>query len=200
MLFVGFARIFKGLYSLSRRTSYRKISWSLVARRFRFRLFQSFWNLTGTSATGLPRYNHYNTQSRGFENSRDLTVRPFTASPVVLQSYNRLPQYQRITLQWLHNGLDGVSNHQPHDSLLNRLFRRRWKKTSKLRVAGLCVGNSQGTGEFPAQRAINAEKGSIWWSHYEPRTMGVIEYTVYQRGRVSLGTLAKMAETKTPLR
>ena len=35
-----------------------------------------------------------------------------------------------ISLQWLHNGRDSVSNHQPHDCLLNRLFRRRSKKTS----------------------------------------------------------------------
>ena len=37
-------------------------------------------------------------------------------------------------------------------------------KTSKLRVIGLCVGNSPGTGdgEFPAQRASNAENVSIW--------------------------------------
>ena len=46
------------------------------------------------------------------------------------------------TLQWRHNDHDGVSNHQPHGCLLNRLFRRRSKKTSKLRVTGLCVGNS----------------------------------------------------------
>ena len=38
---------------LSGRASYCKISWSLEAKRFRFRLFQSFWNSTGTSA--LPR-------------------------------------------------------------------------------------------------------------------------------------------------
>ena len=44
-----------GLYSLSGKTSYRKISWSLEAARFRFRLFQSLWNLTGTSAAALPR-------------------------------------------------------------------------------------------------------------------------------------------------
>ena len=31
------------------------------------------------------------------------------------------------------------------------------KKTSKLRVAGLCAENSPGTGEFPAQMASNAE-------------------------------------------
>ena len=47
-----------------------------------------------------------------------------------------------MSLQWRHNGRDGVSNHQPHDCLLNRLFRRRSKKTSKLRVTGLCAGNS----------------------------------------------------------
>ena len=55
------------------------------------------------------------------------------------------------SLQWRHNGHDSVSNHQPHDCLLNRLFRRRSKKTSKFRVTGLCAGNPLGTGEFPAK-------------------------------------------------
>ena len=44
--------------------------------------------------------------------------------------------------------------------------RRRSKKTSKLCVAGLCGGNSPVTGEFPAQRASNAENVSIWWRHH----------------------------------
>ena len=44
------------------------------------------------------------------------------------------------TLQWRHNGPDCVSNHLPHDCLLKRSFRRRSKKTSKLRVTGLCTG------------------------------------------------------------
>ena len=48
----------------------------------------------------------------------------------------------QITLHWRHNEHDGVLNHQPHGCLLNRLFRRRSKKTSKLRLTGLCVGNS----------------------------------------------------------
>ena len=69
-------------------------------------------------------------------------------------------------LQWRHNGRDSVSNHQPHDCLLNRLFIRRSKKTSKLRVTGLCAGNSPGTGEFPAQMASYAENVSIWWRHH----------------------------------
>ena len=64
-------------------------------------------------------------------------------------------------LLWRHNERDSVSNHQPQDCLLNRLFRCRSKKTSKLRVTGLCEGNSPVTGEFPAQRASNAENVSI---------------------------------------
>ena len=67
------------------------------------------------------------------------------------------------TLQWRHNERDGVSNHQPHQCLPNRLFRRRSKKTSKLRVTGLCAENSPATGEFPARMTSNAENVSIWW-------------------------------------
>ena len=69
-------------------------------------------------------------------------------------------------LQWRHNRRDSVSNHQPHDCLLNRLFRRGSKKTSKLRVTGLCTGNSPVPGEFSTQMASNAEIVSIWWRHH----------------------------------
>ena len=61
-----------------------------------------------------------------------------------------------VSLQWRHNGRDGVSNHSLTMS----------KKTSKLRVTGLCKGNSPVTGEFPAQRASNAKKVSIRWRHH----------------------------------
>ena len=67
------------------------------------------------------------------------------------------PIYTLTSLQWRHDDHDSVSNHQPYGCLLNRLFRRRSKKTSKLRVTGFCVWNSPETGEFPAQRASNAE-------------------------------------------
>ena len=70
------------------------------------------------------------------------------------------------SLRSRHNDNAGVSNHQSRDCLLNRLFRRRSKKTSKLRVIGLCAGNSPGTGEFPAQMASNAENVSISWRHH----------------------------------
>ena len=49
-------------------------------------------------------------------------------------------------LHWLHNVCHGVSNHQRLDLLLNRLFRRTPKKTSKLRVTDLSEGNSLMTG------------------------------------------------------
>ena len=73
---------------------------------------------------------------------------------------------EKGSLRWRHNERDSVSNHQPHDCLRNRLFRRRSKKTSKLRLTGLCVGKSPGTDEFPAQMASYAENVSIWWRHH----------------------------------
>ena len=68
-----------------------------------------------------------------------------------------LEKHFHTALRWRHNERNGVSNHQPHDCLLNRLFRRRSKKTSKLRLTGLCEGNSPVTHEFPRQRASNAK-------------------------------------------
>ena len=59
-----------------------------------------------------------------------------------------LTLWPAMSLQWCHNERDGISNHQPHDCSLNRLFRRRSKKTSKLCVTSLCKGNSPVTGEF----------------------------------------------------
>ena len=75
--------------------------------------------------------------------------------------------WRAISLQWRHNGRDSISNHQPHDCLLNRLFRRRSQKTSKLRTTGLCAGNSSGASEFPAQMASYAENVSIWWCRHD---------------------------------
>ena len=69
-----------------------------------------------------------------------------------------------LLLWWRHNERDGVSHHQHHDCLLNRL-----KKTSEfISVTWLCEGDSLMTGEFPAQRASNAEDVSIWCRHYFP--------------------------------
>ena len=72
---------------------------------------------------------------------------------------------QNFSLLWCHNKHDGISNHRPRDCLLNCSFRHISKKTSKLRVTGLCAGNSM-TGEFPVQMASNTENISNWWHHH----------------------------------
>ena len=65
--------------------------------------------------------------------------------------------HKAITLQWRHNECGGVSNHRRLDCSLNRLFRRRSKKTSKLRVTVLCEGNSPVTRKmFPFDDVIMA--------------------------------------------
>ena len=109
-----------------------------------------------------------------FQTPRRVMVRPVTLCCQCNLRYllvfichlsDQLP-YDTILLQWRHNDLDGVSNHQPHDCLLKRLFTHRSKKTSKLRVTGLCVGNSPVAGELSTQRATNADNASIWWRHH----------------------------------
>ena len=85
-----------------------------------------------------------------------------------------------MTSHWRHNDHGGVSNQQPHGCLLNRLFWRRSKKSSKLRVTGLCVGNSTGPVNsphkgpvtrkmFPFDDVIMRSQGTVsityssWW-------------------------------------
>ena len=60
----------------------------------------------------------------------------------------------RCTLQWRHKERNGVWNHRRFHCLLNCWFRRRSKKTSKLRTTGLCEGYSPVTDEFPHKRPI----------------------------------------------
>ena len=52
-------------------------------------------------------------------------------------------------LHWRHNGRDGVSNHQSHDCLLNRIFRRRSKKTSSSASLAFVRGNHRGPVNSP---------------------------------------------------
>ena len=81
-------------------------------------------------------------------------------------SWSNLPLSTKVTspalgqlLQWRHNERNGVSTHRHIDCLLNRLFRRRSKKTSKL--TGYCEGNSPVTNGFPIQKGNNAKNVSI---------------------------------------
>ena len=78
-------------------------------------------------------------------------------------------------LQWHHNGHDGVSNHQPHDCLLNRSCRCTSKKTSKLCITRLCAWNS------PAQRSSNAENVSIWWRHLSGHDGGSVLFCTHKK-------------------
>ena len=58
-----------------------------------------------------------------------------------------------ISLQWRHNERDGVSNHQPHDCLLNRIFKAQNKENIKApRLWPL-------SGEFIEDRWIPRTKG-----------------------------------------
>ena len=70
------------------------------------------------------------------------------------------------SLQWRHNGRDGVSNHEPPDCLLTRLFRHKDKKNIEAPRHWPLCGKFTGIGEFPAQMARNAEKVFIWWRHH----------------------------------
>ena len=101
-------------------------------------------------------YYHNNTQFPMLPNIHDI----LSANPSVM--IEPVPQ----PLQSSQIERCGVSNLQPQDCLFNRLFGHSTKKTSKLRVTGLCAGNSPVTGEFPAQMASDAENVGIWWHHH----------------------------------
>ena len=92
-------------------------------------------------------------------------TRVYVTKPIIHQRHILL-QTQGLALQWRTIERDGVSNHRCLCYLLNRLFVRRSKKTSKLRVTDLCDGNTQVTGDFPAYRASEAENVSIGWRHH----------------------------------
>ena len=101
------------------------------------------------------------------------------------RQYSRVHIYELhrtiYSLLWRHNERYSVSNHQPHDCLLNRLFRRRSKKASTRRVTGLCARNSSGTGKFSAQMASDVENVSIWWRHHVTVKLHVPGYVAIQK-------------------
>ena len=137
-------------------------------------------------ATACEQSALFPTAVTGIRNFPDfIDMRITRLHPTIMESV----QWQWCSLQWCalpwrHNGRDSVSNHQPHDCLLNRLFRRRSKKTSKLRVAGLCAGTSPGTGEFPAQMASYAENVSICWRHHG--SSSIWHNTKYNKGNMKV--------------
>ena len=110
------------------------------------------------------KYEHY--KKHGNFNSFNLGNHMCGSMETSIEHFALWQRKLRKPLLWRHNDHDNVSNHQHHGCLLNRLFRRRSKKTSKLRFTGLSAGNSPGTDEFPALMASDAENVSIRWRHH----------------------------------
>ena len=70
------------------------------------------------------------------------------------------------SLQWCHNGRGCSSNHQPNHCLLNRVLRRRSKKTSKLCVTGLVWGIHRWPVNYPHKGPATRKNAPIWWRHH----------------------------------
>ena len=100
-----------------------------------------------------------------------MTIIPYTSSPLFLKSscvqltsnlaldhHPWIDEYGPTTLQWRHNERDSVSNHQPHDCLLNRLFRRWSRKTSNSAslafVRGIHRGPVNSSHKWPVMRKM----------------------------------------------
>ena len=149
----------------------------------------SYYLHNGISYTGKMTYLNWINPRCWFSSLNCQRVNFLITSEVLwyLAKYRRLFEWRQglelirhhVSLRWRHNDSDGVSNHQPHDCLLNRLFGRISKKISKFRVNGLCAGNSPWTGEFPAQMASNAENVSVWWRHHLLQTSEHQLYRAY---------------------
>ena len=85
-------------------------------------------------------YRSHRRESHGSKFLTAVTYSSQSNSKLYVQKNNYVPNCPVELAQWHHNERDGVSNHQPHDCLLNCLFRRRSKKTSKLRVTAFVRG------------------------------------------------------------
>ena len=99
----------------------------------------------------METFLHYWLSVRGIHRSPDHHRIPLTKDQRCCESEPEVLHY---------NERDGVSNHQTHDCLLNRLFRRRSKKSSKLFVISLCEAV---TGEFPAQGPVTRKMFPLYY-------------------------------------
>ena len=122
--------------------------------------WKTFWNLTVgvTTHEWILLYNSLHIMHTGrtihYIQGYDCQVKPLN------------------TLQWRHNGHDGVWKHQPPECLLNRLFRHRSKKTSNLCVTGPC-GQFTGDRWLPRTKGQQREKCShLMTSSWDYRLIG----------------------------
>ena len=95
--------------------------------------------------------------------SQTSTVQPLRFGNVLMiSSYTLLDIW--LSLQWCHNEHDSVSNHQRLDFLLNRLFRRWSKKTSKFSVTSFVKGIHRWPHKGPVMRKMFSFDESSWSS------------------------------------
>ena len=102
----------------------------------------------GTSGCFIPRPGPASIKFNGIFNTRNIAY----FKTVLIRTRDIVNWV--FSLQWRHNGCDGVSNKQRIDFLLSCLFMHRSKKTSKLRVTGLCEGNSPGPVKSPHKSPV----------------------------------------------
>ena len=98
----------------------------------------------------IKHYKCYITKPTKYKltDSRPVFTRIYFSTSTTRRIYGTRDISRSNTLQWRHHGRFGVSNHRRIDCLLNSLFGRRSKKTSKFRVTGHYEGNPPGTGAF----------------------------------------------------
>ena len=101
---------------------------------------------------------------------------PFLAETLINHRYNSQARVRINFWPWLHK----ICRFRYDDFIMSAMapqitsltiicssvYSGADKKISKLRVTALCAGNSPVTGEFPSQKASNAENVSIWWRHH----------------------------------
>ena len=81
-----------------------------------------------------------------------------------------------LPLQRRNNERDGFSNHRRLECLLIRLCMNWPKKTSKLRVSGLCNGNSPVTGWFPHKGTVTRKSFHLMTSPWAKLPMKMINF------------------------
>ena len=110
--------------------------------------------LNQTPVSLYPVDKRPNCKEPGFDTNR--IIFHLTVMYLKFTTSNRWMLISKYSVHLRHNKRDGVSNHRRLVSLLNRLFRRRSKEASKLRVIGLW-------GEFTCDRWIPRTMGLLRW-------------------------------------
>ena len=157
------------------------INWVSGHRKGKHRLTHKLWYLV----LDLFQYNGRVFNVLKDVNKIDICIQLF----LFIINIRKTPDFatnKPITFHWRHNNHDGVSNLQPHGCLLNRLFGRRSKKTSELRVTGLCAGKSPGSvnspHKWPVTRKMFPFDDVIMNAGYDYRELSWSMYTNIKPG------------------